>query len=200
MITYRIPIYYEPFAKQKKAARLLHLLSAFLMIANAWGCFKQPTPNLFFIVVQIAGAILTIVFAFSGKSGFSVSKSINGLFRLIEAALLFFAAWYFFNTMNLHLMGMLQMVGAVGLLLLFFTEQKLFAACFVNIDERGITTPGNFKNRTMPWADIDNMLVKNDFISINTKQNYFLQYRTAEVLSELQMDEMNAFCRQHFAL
>lgn len=199
MTIYNIPIYFEPFIKQKKAARLLHLLAGFLMIANAWGDFKQPTPNLFFVVIQIAGSLLTLVFALSGKKGFPVTKNTNALFRVLEAAVLLFAAWYFFNTMNLHLMGMLQVLGAVGLLLLFFTEQKLYAPCFVTINEKGIITPNNFKNRIISWADVDNMLVKNDFISINTKQNHFIQYETAEVLSELQMDEMNAFCREHFA-
>ena len=199
MTTYRIAIFFEPFAKQKKAARLLHLLAGFLMIANAWGNFKQPTPNLIFVVTQIAGAILTIVFAFSGKKGFSVSKNTNAFFRIVETAILLYAAWYFFNTMNLHLMGMLQLLGAIGLLLLFFTEQKLFTPSFLLINENGITTPGNFKDRIIPWAAIENMLVKNDFVSINTKQNHFLQYETGEILSKLQIDEMNAFCRGKFA-
>lgn len=168
------------------------------MVANAWGDFKQPTPNLIFVVVQIAGALLTLLFALMGKRMFSNLAGMNGIFRMAEAAILFYAAWYFFG-MNLTLMGMLQMVGGIGLLLLFFTERKIFSACNVRIEEKGIYTPNNLGDRLIEWKDIDNMLIKNDFISINTKQNQFIQYETGVVLSELQMDEMNAYCREKFA-
>lgn len=195
---YQIPIYFEPFIKQKKAARLLHLLTGFLMMANAWGDFKQPTPKLLFVVIQIAGSLLSILFALSGKRGIPVTKNSNGIFRIMETGVLLFAARYFITEMNLQLMGMLQVLGAIGLLFLFFTERKLFASSFVKIDDKGIATPGNLKDRIINWAQIENMLVKNDFISINTKQNHFIQYETAEVLSELQIDEINEFCREQF--
>lgn len=198
MTSYKIPIFFEPFDKQKKAARLLHLLAGFLMVANAWGDFKQPTPNLLFVVVQIACALLTLFFALMGKRMFSNLTGINGIFRLAEAAVLFYAAWYFLG-MNLTLMGMLQMVGGIGLLLLFFTERKIFTACHVRIEEKGIYTPNNLGDRLIEWKDIELMLIKNDFISINTKQNQFIQYETGVVLSEMQMDEMNAYCRERFA-
>jgi hypothetical protein len=198
MASYKIPILFEPFKKQKKAARLLHLLAGFLMIANAWGDFKQPSPNLVFVVVQVAGAILAILFAFAGKKMFVNHGFANSMFRLAEAAILFYASSYFFG-MNLSMMGMLQIVAGIGLLLLFFTERKIFTDCFVRIEDKGVYTPNNLKDRLIEWKDVDNMLIKNDFVSINTKQNQFIQYETGVMLSELQMDEMNAFCRSKFA-
>jgi hypothetical protein len=101
--------------------------------------------------------------------------------------------------MNLSLMAMLQMAGGIGLLLLSFTERKIFSSSFVRIEEKGIFTPNNMGDRLIEWKDIDNMLIKNDFISINTRQNLFIQYVTGIVLSELEMDEMNAYCREKFA-
>lgn len=197
MAAYKIPIFFEPFEKQKKAARLLHLLAGFLMIANAWGDFKQPTPALFFVVVQIAGALAAIVFAFIGKQFSARQSLINLVFRLAEAALLFYAAKYFFD-MNLSMMGMLQIVGGIGLLLLFFTERKIYSPCFVRIDDKGIYTPDNIGERLIEWKNIDHLLVKNDFVSINTMQNQFIQFETGIVLSELEMDEINAYCRERF--
>lgn len=198
MSSYSIPIYFEPFERQKKAARLIHLLAGFLMLANAWGDFNHPTPNLVFTVVQVAGALLTIVFALAGKKIFGNTKNTHRLFRLMEALIFLYAAWYFFKVMNLQMMGILQIFAAVGLLLLFFTEKNIFSPTVVTIDEKGIYTPGNMKNRFIPWSSIDNMLIKNDFVSINTKQNHFIQYETSSILSELQMDEMNEFCRERF--
>lgn len=198
MASYSIPVYFEPFERQKKAARLIHFLAGFLMIANAWGDFNQPTPDLIFVVVQVAGALICILFAFAGKKVFPQSKNTNQVFRLIETLLFAYAAWYFFTKMNLTLMGFLQVLAAIGLLMLFITERKIFSATNIRIDEKGIHTPNNLADRFIAWNEIENMLIKNDFISINTIKNQFIQYETNIILSELEMDEMNAFCREQF--
>lgn len=198
MTTYRIPIFFEPFEKQKKAARLLHLLAGFLMIANAWGDYHNLTPHLFFIVVQVAVAILIIAYAFAGKRMQFNQGWSNGMFRLLGAAVLLFASWHFFRE-NDMLRALLQFFGGAGLLLLFYTERKIYQPCHILIDEKGVHTPNNLKERLIEWKNIENMVIKNDFVSINTIRNQFIQYETAAVLSELQMDEMNAFCRERFA-
>jgi len=198
MADYKIPIFFEPFERQKKAARLLHLLAGFLMIANAWGDFKQPTPNLVFVVIQISCALLAVLYAFLAKKLFPEQGLSNTIFRLMEAVALLYAARYFFSELNLTLMGLLQVLAGLGLLFLFFSERKIFTACTIKIDDKGVHTPSNITDRLIEWKDIDNMRVRNDYISINTKQNHFLQYNTDIVLSELQMDEMNEFCRKHF--
>lgn len=167
------------------------------MIANAWGDFKNPTPNLLFVVVQIAAALVLIAFAFTGKNWSANQNATNRAIRLLGAAVLFYAASYFY-AVNDSLRSLLQVFGASGLLLLFFTERKIFNPCTILINEKGVHTPGNIKERLIEWKDIDNMVVRNDFVSINTVQNHFIQYETAAVLSELQMDEMNAYCRSKF--
>lgn len=167
------------------------------MIANAWGDFKNPTPNLVFVVTQIAAALILIAYAFTGKNWSANQNATNGIIRVLGAVVLFYAASYFY-TINDSLRSLLQVFGACGLLLLFFTERKIFSACTIRVDEKGVHTPGNLKERLIEWKNIDNMVVRNDFVSINTIQNHFIQYETGVVLSELQMDEMNAYCRSKF--
>ncbi len=198
MQSYSIPIFFEPFERQKKAARLIHLLAGFLMIANAWGDFNQPTPNLWFVIIQVAGALMCILFAFAGKKIFPATGKTNALFRLMEAFIFFYSAWYFSSKMNMNLMGFTQVAAAAGLLFLFFTERKIYNAAVIKIDDKGLSAPNNLTDRFLPWSSIDNMLVKNDYISINTKKNQFIQFETNIILSELQIDEINGFCRLKF--
>lgn len=198
MTTYSIPVYFEPFLRQKKAARLIHFLAGFLMIANAWGNFNQPSPDLLFIVIQIAVALLSILFAFFGSRITKDHSRVNSMLRVIQAFAFLYAAWYFFSVMNLTMMSFMQLLAAAGLFLLLITERKIFSSPAVKLDEKGIYTPNTPNDRFIAWSDIDNMLIKNDYISINTLKNQFIQYETNIILSELEMDEMNAFCRQHF--
>ena len=198
MATYSIPVYFEPFLRQKKAARLIHFLAGFLMIANAWGNFNQPSPDLLFVVIQIAVALLSILFAFFGNRLANDHSRVNSILRIIQAFAFLYAAWYFFSVMNLTMMSFMQLLAAAGLFLLLITERKIFSSPVVKLDAKGIYTPNTPNDRFIPWSDIDNMLIKNDYISINTLKNQFIQYETNIILSELEMDEMNAFCREHF--
>jgi hypothetical protein len=198
MHRYIIPVFSDQLERQKKAARLLHLLAGFLMIANAWGDFNQPTPNLLFVVVQIATALLVVVYAFAAKKLLPEGRTTNSIFRLLEAIVLLYAAWYFFSRMHLSFMGTLQLFAGGGLLLLFFSERNVFAPAEIHITEKGIQLPGSFSRRLIEWKDVENMRIRNDYISINTRQNQFLQFETGTILSELQIDEMNAWCIQQF--
>ena len=198
MPSYSIPVFSEQIDRQKKAARLLHLLAGFLMIANAWGDFKQPNPNLLFVVVQVATALLVVLYAFASKKFFPEGARTNGLFRILEAGVLLYAAWYFLSVMNLSLMGTLQLIAGAGLLLLFFTERQVFAPVQITISETGIQLPGSVSRRLLEWKDVENMRIRNDYVSINTRQNQFIQFETGTILSEQQIDEMNAWCIQQF--
>ncbi|HMO32064.1 MAG TPA: PH domain-containing protein [Lacibacter sp.] len=199
MTTYTIPVFYEPLERQRKAARVLHLLAAFLMIANAWGDFNQPTPNYVFVLVQLSAAVLVLLFAFLGKKIFPNHGGTNSVFRLLEVVVLLQATWYFFTVMHLNFMATLQVIAAGGLLLLYFSERILFQDPVVRISDKGIDLPGGFRRKHLAWTDVENMRIRNDYISINTKQNRFIQLETGTTLGELQMDEMNAFCREQFA-
>lgn len=200
MVTYTIPIYYEPFEKQKKAAKLLHLLAAFLMIANAWGNFHQPTPSLLFVLVQISVALLTFLFVVTGTKIFPQTTLSNTIFRLTQAFALIYASFYFFQAMHLNFMGILQLSGSIGLFLLLYSERSLYQPSTIVIDSTGVRAPANFGKRLIEWSNIENMRIRNDYISINTRQNQFVQFETNAVLSELEMDQMNAFCIQQFTV
>lgn len=198
MATYTIPIYYEPFEKQKRAAKLMHLLAGFLMIANAWGNFHQPTPSLLFVLVQISVALMSFLFVATGSKIFPQTTRSNTIFRLAQVTALLYASFYFFYTMHLNFMGILQLSGSIGLMMLLFSERSLFQPSVIVIDSTGIKAPANFGIRFIEWSNIENMRVRNDYISINTNQNQFLQFETNAVLSEMEMDAINAFCIQQF--
>ena len=107
MTSFSIPVISEAVNRQRRAARLLHLLAAFLMIANAWGDYRQPSPTLVFLLVQVAGALLTLAYVFAGKHLFPNRGSVNTAFRLLQAVIFVYAARYFFSHLNLSLICLL---------------------------------------------------------------------------------------------
>jgi len=198
MIEYRIPISYLPYEKQIRSARLLHLLTSFLFMFNAWIDFQQATPSLLFVVVQIACSLLIFSHVIFGKKLNSDAARSNIFFRLLEIAGFVFAAWYFFSALNSPLQGSLVVATLIGLLYLLFMERNIFKPVDVLLNEKGICLPGMNRSQLLSWKEIDNLRIRNDFISINTKDNRFLQYEINRILSDAEIDEMNSWCIRHF--
>lgn len=200
MIEYKIPISYLPYEKQITSARLLHLLTSFLFMFNAWIDFQQATPSLLFVVVQIACSLLVFSYVILGKKLTSDAARSNFLFRLLEITGFSFAAWYFFSALNSPLQGSLVVATLIGLLYLLFMERNIFNPVDILLNEKGIRLPGMPKSKLLPWNEIENLRIRNDFISINTKDNRFLQFEINRVLSDTDIDEMNNWCIRHFTV
>jgi hypothetical protein len=50
-----------------------------------------------------------------------------------------------------------------------------------------------------PWAEINNMLIKDDYITIDFKNNQLIQKQINEPVTEAIKNEFNAFCAEHLA-
>lgn len=164
---------------------------------NAYAHYKQQSISITFLVVQMSAAFLVLAFAATGK-GFSKETSANHrFFRLLEAAMFIYASVFFYG-LNLVFPSLLQAITGAGILILSFTEKNIFEPTQIRISENGIELPHNFKKNIIAWSSISNMIIKNDFISIDTKNNQFLQYEISEMLTDEKIDAINAFCRGKF--
>lgn len=111
---------------------------------------------------------------------------------------MFFYASVFFYGLNLAFPALLQAITGLGILILSFAEKNIFEPTEIRISENGIELPYNFKKNIIAWSSISNMIIKSDFISIDTKSNQFLQYEISEVMTDEKIDAINAFCRGKF--
>ncbi|MFN5335563.1 MAG: hypothetical protein ACK5BV_10280 [Bacteroidota bacterium] len=184
--------------KQKRSARLIHLSVAFLFIGNAYGAFKSTAnPDLIYIVAQIAISIMIFTKVLTGDRLYANPLRSHNLFRTVEVFCLLYSAYYFSNDLHNTVMSFLTFLCACGLIYLIFPEQKIFKKQFVRLDEKGIQLPAGEGGKKIAWSHIDNLRIRNDYVSINTKQNRFIQYETDHNYDEALLDEMNAWCIRH---
>lgn len=195
MENYFIPVHAAQAVQQQKAAKLIHLLVAFLLIANAWGAFQStPHPRLFFVVSQIALSILILSLVAGGKKLFPNQGKTHRLFRLIEAGGFAYAAYFFYTEMHGGILSFLQAVIAAGLLYLWFHERKIYRPQQVTLTIEGIELPAILNAKKLEWKEIENIRLRNDYLSINTRANKFIQFEVATTYSEVELDAMNAWC------
>jgi hypothetical protein len=195
---YTIPVISVSAIKQKRAARLIHISVALLLLGNAYGAFKSTAnPDLIFIVAQIAISIMIFTKVLTGNKLYGNPLLSHNLFRTVEIVCLLYAAYYFSNDLHNSIISFLTFLGACGLIYLVFSEQKIFKKQFVRMDEKEIQLPVGEGRKKIAWNQIDNLRIRNDYISINTKQNRFIQFETDHIYNEARLDEMNAWCFRH---
>jgi hypothetical protein len=195
---YQIPVISTEAIRQQKAARYIHLLAAFLMLGNAWGVFNDnASPNLFFVVVQVAMSLMTISYVIGGKKLFPNELLSHRIFRCAEILMLTYASYCFYTYQHYHLMSFFEAVSTAGLCYLVISERYLFREQVILLDEEGIRLPAADNHKLISWTSVDNLRIRNDYVSVNTLANRFIQYETAHTYSEAELDSMNAWCFQH---
>lgn len=168
------------------------------MLGNAWGVFNDnASPNLFFVVVQVAMSLMTISYVIGGKKLFSNELLSHRIFRCAEILMLTYASYCFYTYQHYHLMSFLEAVSVVGLCYLLIAEKHLFKPPFIQFDKDGIRLPAADNQKLISWTSVDNLRIRNDYVSVNTSANRFIQYETAHTYSEAELDSMNAWCFLH---
>lgn len=167
------------------------------MMGNAWGVFNDhASPDLFFVVLQVAMSLLTISYVVSGRTLFPKELIAHRFFRLAEIILLSYASYYFYSILHYHLMSLLQAVSVAGLCYLLMAERYVFKSQFIQLEKDGIHLPAAEKNKLISWNSVENLRIRNDYVSVNTTENRFIQFETNHIYTETELDSMNAWCFQ----
>ena len=93
--------------------------------------------------------------------------------------------------------NMSLLIWAVVCILLLFTERKIFHDAYLSLGKSNITIPGYFSNKVIPWSVIENVIVRQDYVTIYYPQNRYLQYEVMSQLNDLEIKNINQFCQRH---
>ena len=64
------------------------------------------------------------------------------------------------------------------------------------MEEAGIRIPGYYRDHLVPWQDLEQVTVREDFITLFHIRQKYLQYQVMQDLSLLEIAKLNAFCRE----
>ena len=104
---------------------------------------------------------------------------------------LVFASWGWFLLPNALLIAGVYLIAAL------FERQVKFPYELA-VDPAGVLV-NTFPKKLYPWAEINNMLIKDDYITIDFKNNKLIQKQINEPVTETIKNEFNAFCAEHLA-
>jgi hypothetical protein len=161
-------------------SQLMYLLS---ILGLSFGIF-----NGFFLKPALVIAIMTSVICWWI---FCVYQKKQGGVPYYRLGLLF-ASWGWFLMPNSLIISGIYLIGAL------FERQVKFPY-EIAFDPAGIVV-NTFPKKQFPWMLIQNVIIKDDVITIDFKNNKLIQKDINEPVSETITNEFNAFCAEQMAI
>ena len=193
---HRIPIKIEGIERRKRSTGLLHIVAGLFLITSISTYFKLLNyQNFISVLLMYIVAVVSLVYGASRKK-IDPKAKYNHWIRLLQF-LVFAVLGILMLQTKMDFRNILLLSWAVICVLLLFTERKIFHDSFLSFEEKSITIPGYFSNRVLPWEVIENLIVRQDYVTIYLPQNKYIQHEVAAELNESEIQDLNNFCQQH---
>jgi hypothetical protein len=192
---YSVTVRIEGIESRRRSAGLLHLVIGFFMIlaASNYYRYKQDIGFASLMLVLLVASFSIFYGLFRRKVDLSVRYNFH--LRLLQLLTFGYLAIRMFPVA--HKIDIVSLVLFMLLCLtLLFSERRIFSETTIFIDKTGIRIPGIFKEHQLGWEELNDVVIREDFITFFHKQDKYLQFQVKQDLSTLEVAKMNAFCRE----
>jgi hypothetical protein len=181
-----ITVKIEGVERRKKSASLLHIVAGCFLIAKGADYYRYLGYEDFLPVAPFFTVALMSVIYGLFRRRIDPEAQMNYWLRLLQVVTftilgaLMVVAGRQIDYISLFLWS------AVTLMLLL-SEKKLFS---------GVLIPGIYRSHVVPWSELSNVIVRQDFVTIFHRDEKYLQYQVMQSLTDLELVKMNGFCRE----
>jgi len=198
MSAYRIRILHPNTVTRLRLQPVMHGMAGLLFLFNAIGIYNSRQPSwgmaLYFLLV----GLVSLQFPFMMRR-FRNFSGANSLLRIVQVFVCCSARLYFLAHMK-PLIWILQLLVGLGLAYIAWVEHNILKPVYVLMDITGIMLPSTFSARTVAWSQLNNVVLRNDLLTIDFKNNKILQLEVLDDIPGIKEDEINGFCRSRLAI
>ncbi|MFY0254981.1 hypothetical protein ACDQ55_13620 [Chitinophaga sp. 30R24] len=170
---------------------VMHGLTGILFLFNAIGIYQRPTPNWFLVVFFLLTGFACIAFPFVMRK-FKKFTEANTVARMLEAFICLTGTLYFLSHRQPFTALMLLLVG-IGMAYVGWMEHRIFQPSFIKMDTTGISLPTLFSRKLVGWNELNNVILRNDLLTIDFKNNKILQLEILDEPGKMKREELNTF-------
>jgi hypothetical protein len=194
---YKIRILHPNTLTRLRLQPVMHGIAGLLFLFNAIGIYNSRQVNWAMVAFFLATGLLSILFPFFMRRMRNFSGA-NSLMRLLQVFVCFSGSLYFLSHMQ-PLIGLLQLLVGLGLAYIGWVEHTIFRPVYVLLDIAGITVPTTFSGRVVAWNQLNNVILRNDLLTVDFRNNKILQLEVLDNIPGIKEDEINGFCRSRLA-
>jgi hypothetical protein len=192
---YSITVKIDDIEKRRRSAGLLHIVMGFFLIAKAADYYKHLGYKNFLPVIPVLLIAPFSLFYGLFRKKLDPSAQYNNWLRVLQAICFTVLGFLFINSENKIDYIVAFIFGFISLFL-FFSERSIFNETTIFFDENGISIPGYYKEHLVKWEELEDVKLREDFITIFHAKQKYLQYQVMQDLSTLEVAKLNAFCRE----
>lgn len=170
---------------------VMHGMVGILFLFNVIGVYKMERPNWLMGLLFIALGTASLAFPFMMRRLRKLSET-NSVLRLLQVFTLMSGCLFFLSHMAPIIGGTLLLVG-IGVAYTGYAEYRIMQPAFAEIGEGGITLPTVFSQKRFGWNEMNNVILRNDLLTLDFRTNKVLQLEVLDEYSPAQTAEINAF-------
>jgi hypothetical protein len=195
---HKIPVKIEGIERRKRSTGLLHIVAGFFLIANA-GTYNQLLnyEQLPVVVLVYLVALLSLIYGFLRKRIDPLARY-NQWIRLVQS-LVFALMGVLMINLDKTLTAASLFLWALITLLLLFTERKVFHDTALLLRADGIHVPGYFRNHVLPWQIVEELVLRQDYVTILRKDKKYVQLELLSSIDQQEAEQISRYSQEQIA-
>jgi hypothetical protein len=193
---YSVTVKIEAIESRRRSAGILHVLTGSFLIAKGADYYHRflHEESIVSSLPVFAVAIISIFYGLFRRR-IDIFARYNFWLRLLQV-ITFTVFGLAMTTIGtpIDYLGLLFFAGLS--ILLLFSEKRVFQETTIFISQQGVQVPGTYRSHLLPWDQLTDVVVREDFITIFHVKKKYLQYQVQQDLSTLEVAKMNAFCKE----
>ncbi|MDQ3277832.1 MAG: hypothetical protein M3Q06_05875 [Bacteroidota bacterium] len=192
---YTIAVKIEGMDRRRRSTSLVHAIVGFFLLIKSFDLYnyldgRSLMPLLPFLLVSVT----SLFYAFF-RNRVDITAKHNAGLRLLQTVTFFSFAFLMMRLgqsmdyISLFIWGFLTLI-------LFFSEKRVFKETVIQLTENGVVIPGTYREYMVDWQMLEDVVVRQDFMTLFHRGKKYLQYQVLQDLSELELVKMNAFCKE----
>ncbi|HEY0067876.1 MAG TPA: hypothetical protein VGB46_10950 [Flavisolibacter sp.] len=190
-----ITVKIEGVERRKRSASLLHIVAGCFLIAKGADYYRYLGYEDFLPVAPFFTVALISVIYGLFRRRIDPEAQMNYWLRLLQVVT--------FTILGALMVVAGRQIDYISLflwtfvtLMLLISEKKLFSETELLLKEEGVLIPGIYRSHVVPWNELTNVIVRQDFVTIFHRDEKYLQYQVMQSLTDLELVKMNSFCRE----
>jgi hypothetical protein len=192
---YSVTVKIDGIESRRRSAGLLHVVNGFFLVAKAVDLYRMEAFRNFLPALPVLLiATPSLFYGFFRRRTDPFAKY-NYILRLLQIIAFTYLGFMFLDSGggSIHYIGVF--IFALITILLLFSERRIFQETTIFFDEDGIRIPGYYRDHKVNWSELEDVSVREDFITLFHIRQKYLQYQVMQDLSTLEVAKLNAFCK-----
>jgi hypothetical protein len=170
---------------------VMHGMTGILFLFNVIGAYKMEQPNWLIVLLFTVMGLVSVLFPFLMRRMRKFAEA-NTVLRMLQAFTMLSGCLYFLSHMQ-PIVGFTLFLAGLGIGYIGYAEYKILQPSHAEFDTTGITLPTVFGKRRIGWNEMKNVILRNDLLTLDFKNNKILQLEVLDDISTTRAAEMNNF-------